>query len=56
MLRNLESTSLDFNFWRSANPGRKAKIMASPESLAKLEALLQKNGIGFQVAVEDVQA
>jgi len=54
-LRQIEDNTVDFDFWKSANPGRKAKVMSSPDNLAMLETLLQENNIGFQVSIEDVQ-
>ena len=44
-----------FDFWKEANIGRSADIMASPEHIPILEKLLSEQGIHYTEMIRDVE-
>jgi carboxypeptidase A4 len=52
----LESTDVRFDFWKSGREGGMAEIMAGPDDLDDLKAILDEAKIGHDVAFEDVQS
>ena len=44
-----------FDFWKEANIGRSADIMASPEHIPILEKLLAEQGIHYTEMIKELQ-
>ena len=44
-----------FDFWKEANIGQSADIMASPENIPILENLLSEHGIHYTEMIKDVE-
>ena len=44
-----------FDFWKEANIGQSADIMASPENIPFLENLLSEHGIHYTEMIKDVE-
>lgn len=53
VLRKLQLENNDLDFWREANPGMSADIMASPQYMPTLKKFLNDMRIPFSVMIED---
>ena len=54
LLRALQLDSIVYDFWKEAQPGLSAEIMASEEHIKELKSFLHEHEIEFQIKVEDV--
>lgn len=56
LLQELEQNDAKLDFWSGPAPSAEyVSIMASPEQKNKLEGFLNLNGIGYDIAMKNVQ-